>query len=164
MSTAITISASDFRDLHNALCDTRSVRDRASGVVSDQLWNSLDHAIEQMERALQDAYAQENDDFTRKSDHYSAVADQLKLDSIWSMYEVEDLNQPHPFPDSLQVCYASHWGPKPVYTAITGLTWADLYRAADQAITQSGDHHHVFIEDFVPNKQEPRQLILATGS
>jgi hypothetical protein len=83
---------------------------------------------------------------------------------VWSIYEVEDLGQPHPYKGAMQICYRDHWGDEPVFRAITGTTWADLYAAADRAILESGDQHHIFIERFKPNPAEPLQLILQTGS
>jgi hypothetical protein len=117
-----------------------------------------------MRDALRGAYDQDQADFDRKSGHYEEVCKELSLSSCWSLYEVADLHQPHPFPDAVQVVYRDHWGPKEICIGIRGSTWADLYRAADQAIAQSGDRHHVFIEEFRPNPQEPRQLMLSTGS
>lgn len=153
MYCPVTLSAEEFRDLHNAICDL-------DGLDSQRVQD----AVARMRDALRGAYDQDQADFDRKSGHYQEVCKELNLDSVWSLHEVADLRQPHPFPDAVQVVYRDHWGPKEICIGIRGSTWADLYRAADQAIAQSGDRHHVFIEAFRPNPQEPRQLMLSTGS
>ncbi len=44
---------------------------------------------------------------------------------------------------------------------VEGDRWIDLWRAADAAIVQSGDEHHVFVELFRP---QGNRLVLSTGS
>jgi len=102
----------------------------------------------------------DDDEFT-KSDHYDDVGDKLGLSTIWSMFEVDDLNSPHPYRGAQTLVYKDHFGEKPVYVPIAGITWADLWVAADAAIKQSGDNHHVFIEGFA---QGSEYLFLRTGS
>lgn len=106
----------------------------------------------------------DNKTFDERYDHYAAVAKDLRLKSVWSDYKVKDLNDPHPFRGVDRVVYADHWGRKPVSCAINGLTWAALYVAADACIRDSGDDHHVFIEQFRVRKDDPTALILSTGS
>ena len=43
-----------------------------------------------------------------------------------------------------------------------GATWGDIYRAADWAIRNSGDSHHIFIEGF--ELRNGNELHLVTGS
>ncbi len=81
--------------------------------------------------------------------------------AVWSIYEVSDLNKRHPFNGAKEVVYRDHWGEETVRVAINGSTWAALYVAANAAIRDSGDEHHVFVEHFTQNGDE---LILSTGS
>jgi len=153
MHCPVTLTALEFRDLHNAICSLNSNTDP-----------EVVNAVARMRDALQGAYAQESEDFDRKSEHYGQVAQTRGLLATWSLYEVADLNQPHPYTNVLQVCYRDHWGNKPVFVPVEGATWADLYAAADQAISLSGDRHHTFIENFRVNPKDPRQLVMTTGS
>lgn len=98
-----------------------------------------------------------------KYDHYDSVRNELGLTSIWSIFEVENLSDRHPFQDATKVHYKDHWG-KPVTVEINGGTWAALYVAGNAAIRDSGDSHHVFIERFRPSKTDAGVLLMTTGS
>lgn len=88
--------------------------------------------------------------------------DENDLKSTWSVRGVQDLSLNHNYPSAIKVVYIEHWGKETVEANIQGQTWLDLYKSADKCITDSGDKHHVFIEDFVP--LENGRLELITGS
>ena len=98
-----------------------------------------------------------------KFDHYDSVRNELGLTSTWSIYEVENLSERHPFQGATKVHYKNHWG-KPVTKEIVGSTWSALYVAGNAAIRDSGDEHHTFIEQFVPSKTDAGVLLMTTGS
>ena len=98
-----------------------------------------------------------------KYNHYDTVRNELGLTSVWSIYEVENLSERHPFEGATKVHYKDHWG-KPVTKEIIGSTWTALYVAGDAAIRDSGDNHHIFIEQFLPSKTNPDVLVMSTGS
>ena len=149
MNCDVTLKAKDFKTIHNALW-------------AIQYGNKeVEEQIEIIRSALEDAYAQENDDFERKSQHFSSVKQDLGLQTIWSIYEVSDLSERHPFEGITTVTYKDHWGDITVVKPVNGLTYAALYVAADAAIRDSRDEHHVFIEQF---KQVGNTLLLTTGS
>lgn len=102
-----------------------------------------------------------NDEFARKSDHFKSVKQSLGLDAIWSIYEIENLSDRHPYDGVKTVTYKDHWGDEPVVHSISGGTWAALYVAANSCIRDSGDGHHAFIENFV---RQGDTLLLRTGS
>jgi len=152
MNCNVTISAEDFKTIHNTLWE-----------LEYQGLNGVTGA-ERIRAALKDAYAQDNDAFDRKNDQYRHWQQHYGLKSIWSIYTVDNMTLCHPYKGAEQVAYRDDWGDEAVFEPIEGNTWADLYAAADRCIQRSGDCHHVFIEDFVVNPQQPRQLILTTGS
>lgn len=153
MNCAPTLTRDEFKTIHNSLYYLDCLGDERVSKI-----------VEEMRGALGGAYAQDESAFDRLSTHYNEVKRELGLTAIWSMYEVENLSEPHPFEGALQLAYREHWGDKPVFVEIVGSTWAALYVAADAAIRDSGDEHHVFIESITPNPAEPRQLRLTTGS
>jgi hypothetical protein len=51
-----------------------------------------------------------------------------------------------------------------VVKIIEGKTWLDLWRAAEECIVASEDSHHIFIEAFYPERNDPTTLSLGTGS
>lgn len=147
-----TITAEDFRTIHNTLWELEY--QGLSGKVG----------AERIREALKDAYRQDNTAFDRKWEHYDQIKSELGLRSKWSIYEVNNLSDRHPFEGADRVVYQDHWGKEVVQCSINGLTWAALYVAADACIRDSGDTHHAFIEAFRPSEEDPRTLYLATGS
>lgn len=162
MNCSPTITAEEFKNIHNGLCELNSVIERLEGVLSPNLHAMLVSAKAQISAGLVGAYDQDDRAYTKNRDHFEQVQKDLGLmDSIWSMYEVPDLNVRHPFEGAQEVVYRNHWGEKTVYVQINGSTWAALWVAANAAIRDSGDDHHIFIEDFTRSGDS---LILSTGS
>ena len=150
MNCSVTLTANEFKTLHNALC-------RLDRVNNDQVIEQ----VEVIRQALKSAYQQENDEFDRRYAHYNQVRNELGLTTTWSIYEVDNLIGRFPFEGVETVTYKNHNGDKPVVKTIFGVTWAALYVAANAAIRDSGDDSHVFIENF---KQVGNTLVLTTGS
>ncbi len=146
----VSLTASEFETIHNALYDL--------GQIDKPEVQSL---VETIRGALNGAYEQERQIYDRKYDHYSQVKKDLGLDSIWSITEVDNLSDPHPYEGVKYVTYKRFWGEGIVTQAIHGNTWAALYVAANACIRDSGDDHHVFIEDF---RKSGDTLLLTTGS
>jgi hypothetical protein len=144
MNTAVTLNAEEFKKIHNALCFAPS--------------QGLEATVATIREALKGAYEQENQDFETKMDYFRRFQEEHKLETIWSMYELPEHGflQDHPYPSDAFVCYQG--GHVPVF----GSTWGDIYRAADWAIRNSGDQHHIFIEDF--DLRNGNELHLVTGS
>jgi hypothetical protein len=150
MNCNVTLTAEEFKNIHNALWYLGQI-DKPE----------VEKQVEVIRTALQGAYQQEHDVTDRRYDHYRSVKQELGLSAIWSMTEVDNLSERHPFEGVNTVTYKDHWGDSPVVTQINGGTWAALYVAANAAIRDSGDEHHVFIEDF---RKVGDTLILTTGS
>jgi hypothetical protein len=159
-----TLSDEDFKKIHNSKCDVYSVMQSLDGVVAEKLLERLKKAYHGLNAGLQGVYAQEEEESATKEKHYEAISSTNKFKTIWSMHEIADLTAEHPFKAATTVLYKDHGGDTPVQAGILGNTWVDLWRAADQCIKLSGDHHHVFIEDFSTSKDDPTTLILSTGS
>jgi len=146
----VTLTAKEFETIHNALWYL--------GQIDKPEVQSL---VEEIRGALKGAYEQEQAIKDRRYDHYSQVKQDLGLDAIWSVTEVDNLSEPHPFEGVKYVTYKRFWGEGVVTQAIHGNTWAALYVAANACIRDSGDDHHVFIEDF---RKSGDTLLLTTGS
>lgn len=151
MNCDVTLTAEEFKNLHNALWRLGNIQDP---MVEEQ--------VSIIRSALEGAYAQEGEAFDRKMNHFSEMAAEHGLTSTWSIYEIDDLNAKHPYVGADMLIYTDHSGKvKYIGRSIEGDTWLDLYRAADLAIADSGDDHHIFIEAFT---QEGSTLRLSTGS
>jgi hypothetical protein len=161
----VTLQAEDFKTIHNTLCELRSVQERITGVVSTELADRIHAVIKGFEAGLKDAYAQDDAIFSSKMDYFHDFKSINGLQSIWSVYEldVHGFVQPHPFPSDAFIVYTQHWGDgaKDKHYPVLGTTWGDVYRAADLAIRESGDGHHIFIEGF---EVKGNELHMFTGS
>ena len=147
---SVTLTAKEFETIHNALWYL--------GQIDKPEVQSL---VEDIRGALKGAYEQERQASDRKYDHYDQVKTDLGLTTTWSITEVDNLNDNHPYLGAKYVSYKDHWGNGVVTQAINGNTWAALYVAANACIRDSGDQHHVYIEDF---RKSGDTLLLTTGS
>jgi len=97
----------------------------------------------------------------------SALSDENNFYSVWSIYEVDDFTVT-PFPNAKSMNYKNdkYWSgvDKDITVNLTGLTWLNLWRTADALIADSGDQHHIFIEDIRPSADDASILELFTGS
>jgi hypothetical protein len=153
-----TITAEEFKNIHNALCDLRDIRNLIKNVVREDISAQLSLAITKLEQGLTGAYEQDNAAENTKMRHYTEVQDDQGLVSVWSIYEVDNLYAEHPYPYCNKIQYGD------VYKSIFGNRWVDLYIAADRAIKASGDdQRHIFIEKLQA-RSEPGVLELSCGS
>jgi hypothetical protein len=151
----VTLRGEDFKIIHNTLCDLRNLVSRMEQSMIKT--SEFDRIIEGFQMGLKDAYEQDTATFDSKMDYYGDFQRQNGLAAIWSVYElpIHGFLSDHPFPSDAFVVY------KDQHCAIYGETWADVYRAADQCIRNSGDLHHIFIENF---ELWGKEIRLTTGS
>lgn len=160
----VTVHAQDFKTIHNTLCDLRDIEMQLNEVLRPDMVDRLHRVIKNFEAGLKDAYAQDEAAFDAKMDYFGEFKGANGLMSIWSMFElpVNCFLQNHPYPSDAFVCYAEHWGKGRKHYPVLGPTWGDVYRAADLAIRESGDNHHIFIEGF--DVKNGNELHMFTGS
>jgi len=162
MNVSPTLTAKEFSDIHNAKCELHGILQSMEGVVHPTLQERFEKALALINKGLENAYKLDEEAYETKSAHYDAISADHGFKSIWSVHEVTDLNAPFAGA-ATHLAYTQHWGVKPVLVPINGNTWVDLWRAAEAAIKQSGDTHHVFIEAFIPSNVTG-VLVLSTGS
>lgn len=164
MNCAPTISAEDFKNIHNAKCDLVGILKSLDGIIHPSLQNRLEIVVEKLNEGLKSAYEQDDAAFSAAENHIASVERELGgMKSVWSMFEVKDLRAPHPWKNHRTISYQG-WGDVEVKVAIPGPLWSDLWLAAEQAIEKSGDDHHIFIEGFTPSPSNATELHLSTGS
>ena len=165
MNCAPTLTAEEFKTIHNALWELDRVTQQLEDILKPDLYVKLARAAGTIREGLAGAYEQDDKAFSRKSRHYDSIKNELGLShSEWSIYEVEDLGDRHLFQGATKVAYRDHWGDKQVECQINGLSWAALWVAANACVRDSGDAHHVYIEGFRPSQDRPEVLIMSTGS
>jgi hypothetical protein len=166
MNGEVSLTAEEFKRVHNAICDLGSVVRQLADLDNHPLHAKLVQVQKDLSSALASAYDQDDYIFQTKTKHFDTVKQQLSIqDSEWSIYEVNDLYERHPFHCAQWVVYENHNGKGPVKAPIKGETWAGLWLAADRCIRLSGDQHHVYIEQFKQNTElSDDTLFLHTGS
>jgi hypothetical protein len=147
MLTSPTLTADEFKVIHNALCYAQA--------------SNVEETVSTIRGALARAYADENRTFDGKMDHFSSVQEAEGFISVWSDYGVTDMDSPHPYPSDAVVVYDTLES-EPVRSPVLGSSWRDVHRAADLAIRESGDLHHIFIEGF--SLENGNDLRMWTGS
>jgi len=154
----VTLRGEDFKIIHNTLCDLRNLVSRMERSMIKT--NEFDRIIEGFQMGLADAYEQDGSAFDRKTDYYNQFREDNGLKAIWSIFELEEHGflYNHPWEGASVLVYGRNT------VKIQGPTWADLYRAADVAIEESGDDHHCFIEGFGKYATDNSMLELTTGS
>jgi hypothetical protein len=101
-------------------------------------------------------------EFDTKFDYYETVREELGLRAIWSIYEIDNLSDRHPYEGVKFLTYNDFSG-KNITVEINGLTYAALFVAANAVLTRAETHHN-FIEAFEQNATNPEILVLYTGS
>lgn len=167
MVNGANLTPDEFKQLHNALCDMRSVHQRINDILSPELLGKMSQSIKSMEDALASSYQRDQEIIDNQIAYFSHVAESAGFSSVWSLLDVKNLHHNHPYTgvNVLQYDYESshrRWQPGTLMIPIKGPRWIHLWEAADQAIRESGDDHHIFIEGF--RKNEDGTLSLYTGS
>jgi len=106
-----------------------------------------------------------SDNFDDKFNYFDKIKDDASFKSIWSIYEISSMYDLSNL-EAENLVYKDHWGhERAVSIPLPGgnLKWWDLWYAADKAIIESDDKHHVFIEDF-QKSPDGKTLFLRTGS
>lgn len=159
-----TLTSDEFKKIHNALCEIGYILPKLEDVLKPDLYEKLVKAKNDIDSALSRAYDEEDCEFETREDHYSEISQENNFDSIWSIHEVKNLHEAHPYLVAKTLVYKNHWGTQTIEVPIEGSTWLDMYRAADNAIRKSSDRHHVFIEDFLVSSNDHSVVFLSTGS
>jgi len=146
MLTSPTLTADEFKAIHNALCLARA--------------DNVEETVSTIREALSRVYEEEELVFNSQMDHFSAAQKSEGFISVWSEYDVTDIRSAHPYPADAVVVYDTY--ESVIRVPVEGPTWLDVWRASEKAILKGGDRHHIFIEKFdVKNRNE---LHLWTGS
>ena len=102
--------------------------------------------------------------FFEEMDYFDTYGQTIGAQTRWSIYdEGIKMGNPHPFGDEVVIRHKCDvFGPYDVTVPVKGKNWGDVWVAADKAIVESGDMHHIYIEGF--DKNEAGELELVTGS
>lgn len=107
-------------------------------------------------------YMENRDTFTEQMDYHTEYGKTFGADTVWSIYDEGIMfDEEHPFGDDVVIRHKCDVIPYDVKVPVRGKTWGDVWKAADEAIVESSDKHHIFIEGF---EIKGKELGLVTGS
>lgn len=159
-----TVTKEDFTNLHNAKYQLSTAIGQLQETLSPTLVQQLDKGLSLFKAGMENIYMQERTDFDRKNKMYDQIGRLNNFRSVWSIYSVADMEQTAPGLDTCTTLKHDNNFEKDVAVPLKAgsKTWFDLWQAADKAIRESGDLHHLFIEGFV--KIDDNTVRLVTGS
>lgn len=105
-------------------------------------------------------------------DYYRDIGYDNDLETVWSMWTTDqwvDMEDTSGIPEGTVIRHHDGWG-KDTTAEVKGTTWLDVWKACDIAIRDSGDNHHIYIEQLnwttieQPNGIVQKFLDLTTGS
>lgn len=94
--------------------------------------------------------------------YFSALADTHGFDSVWSIYEVKDINENFGYLDKLYICDSEMFIID--LSVNNNVTWLELWRHADFLIKKYKTPNRIFIEGFRedPNQEGVFELLLGS--
>ena len=106
---------------------------------------------------------EEDKKFFEQMDYFSTYGKGFGAQTVWSIYDEGILfGNDHPFGENVVIRHKCDvFGPYDVTVPVKGKKWGDIWAAADKAIVESDDLHHIYIEGF---EIKGNELTLVTGS
>ena len=116
--------------------------------------------FEELQKAVHDLFKdhrqREDKAQADKSDKLEKISEANGFKSIWSIHEVDDINAIFGYVEGVEYEGCSE-------LVGTEVTWLQLWAIAERLIEESGDDHHVFIENFAKKDNEHLHRLI-TGS
>ena len=152
LENSITIGRQQQRDLHNARCFFEMAIERCEDA---KVAETLKKAMGYFTSAHAAIRQQENDRFETRFQHFREAQHQYGFSTVWSIFEVPRVEY-EVTPELVDITHVKYYNQLVAVEKPEGqLRWVDLWRAADKAIAESGDKHHVFVEGFYQRKEDP---------
>lgn len=127
-------------------------------------WSRMSTAVASIESAVMGAHEAGQAVLELRGNYYSMIQREQGFLSRWNISAVANMDHIHPWPHARRVVYSLPWRDMTeVGVPIEGVTWLDLYRAADRAVALNGETRYTSIEGFSASGAEPEVLVLFTG-
>lgn len=155
-----TVTRTQLSELHNAIYHLRNFKEHMEETLAPSILKEFNKGFDRLYKVYKPLMDEADAIDDRKNKHYEEVRKRNDFKSIWSNYEADNLFESSGLVAE-ELVYES-WE-KTVTVPLPGgiLKWWDLYSAAEKAIIESGDDHHVFIESF---NKKGNKLHLICGS
>lgn len=112
------------------------------------------------------------DEMDKLIEYYNGIRQEEGFGSVWSMWttnEWTDMKDVSGIPVGTVIRHFDAWG-KITRATVEGETWLDVWKACNEAIVESGDTFHIFIEDLMwttieqPDGTSEKYLDMICGS
>ena len=165
--TAIAIDRNQQRDLHNARVYLEHFAEKYGSTLGERVIGDFNAAMKHFIRAHDPIRSEENRIFDSKFAHYKAMQKHFGYKTVWSNFDVERLDDalPSKYLDITHVRYYNQLVAVEKRDGALGLDWLAVWAAADKAIRDSGDEHHIFVEGLYQREEDSKGVYyLCTGS
>jgi hypothetical protein len=154
------ITSEEIRNIHNGLCYLRDAIDRLEDTLSPHVIKELRKAKSEIEKGFSSVRFQKENQWDDRNEYYTQLKERCKLKSVWSMYEVEDLEEKaFDLEEGSVLVHDNFSVPLPAGS----VSWFQLWMAAEEAIYAVGGDH-IFIESLTQSSINPKIILLGTGS
>lgn len=153
------ITAADVDTLHNAKIDLARVIEDMEDILAPKLLQQLRKVQTKIRAGLVDVNKQKDLRWEKRYNHFSEVKERDGMKTIWSIFEVDDLNAPSGI-TATELKY-NGWGEATIKMAPGDKTYMELWHYAEQVLYEADDLDHPFIESFT---QGGDICLLGTGS
>lgn len=143
--TTYTMNETQFQKIKSVTTDLSMVLKNIEEVVRPEIVQILLGMQKKLEETIKDYSEQHKFSVLKNFPSLEEVADKNGFKSKWSVSNVDatKINEFFPFPINILI-YSNN-----KVNVSNVLTWLELWRFADNLIKNSGDTHHIFIEQFI---------------
>lgn len=160
MTNKIMLTKEQYEKIDSLTSDLHSIIYRTQELVHPDITNTLISMQSKLNQALHDIREIENNSFEKNWKELADIAKNNNFQSRWSVEEVSSEKMSKQVP--LKIKTIQYQGN--TFKVKAKLTWLELWKIADQIIKNSGDEHHIFIENFEPINPTTGAFKLNTGS
>jgi len=155
------ITSDQISKLHNAYWLINNEIEQLEEVLRSDKIVALRKAVSIFSEAYIPLMEEKDKEWDRRNSYYDDLRENHKFRSVWSIYDVVSF-QANSGIEGTVLKYGKVNIPMKKDTMTMCITWLDMWKYADQAIKESEDEHHLFIERFYDRGDGVIELI--TGS
>ena len=161
MKETFSITSDQISKLHNAYWLINNEIEQLEEVLRSDKIVALRKAVSIFSEAYIPLMEEKDKEWDRRNSYYDDIKQANKFKSVWSIYDVVSFQASSGFGNGI-LKYENVKVPMREDTSLGCITWMDMWKFAEQAIRESGDDHHMFIEMFYDRGDGVIELI--TGS
>jgi len=161
VNQSFNITSKQIGKLHNAYWLISNEIEQLDEVLRSDKIVALRKAVSILKEVYTPLIAQKDKEWDRRNSYYDDMRQNHKFKSAWSIYDVVSFQASSGIEGDI-LKYGKVNIPIKKDAMTMCITWLDMWRYAEQAIKESGDGHHLFIEGFYDRGDGVIELI--TGS